>query len=69
MAGLPELLIILVVVLIVFGAGRLPAVMKDLGKGIHSFKKGMNGEDAKEDASKNASKPKATKKSSPKSKK
>lgn len=69
MAGLPELLIILLVVLIVFGAGRLPAVMKDLGKGINSFKEGMKGDDAKEETSKEVNKPKAAKKSSPKSKK
>ena len=37
--GGPELIIILVVVLIVFGAGRLPNVMADLGKGVREFKK------------------------------
>ena len=36
-----ELLVILVIVLLVFGAGRLPGVMGSLGKGIQSFKKGM----------------------------
>lgn len=45
-----HILVVLVVVLIVFGAGRLPQVMGDLGKGIRSFKDGMNGEngDAKQ---------------------
>jgi sec-independent protein translocase protein TatA len=38
--GLPELLIILVIVFLVFGAGKLPEVMGQLGKGIHSFKEG-----------------------------
>ncbi|MBV8060680.1 MAG: twin-arginine translocase TatA/TatE family subunit [Alphaproteobacteria bacterium] len=40
-----HILIVLVVVLIIFGAGRLPNVMGDLGKGIRSFKAGLNGED------------------------
>lgn len=34
-------LVVLAVVLIVFGAGRLPQTMGDLAKGIRSFKKGM----------------------------
>lgn len=36
-----ELAIILVIVLIVFGAGKLPKVMSDLGKGVRSFKSAM----------------------------
>ncbi|MPZ21504.1 MAG: twin-arginine translocase TatA/TatE family subunit [Luteitalea sp.] len=36
--GLPELLIILFIVLLVFGASRLPEVMGGLGKGIRNFK-------------------------------
>ncbi|MPY87645.1 MAG: twin-arginine translocase TatA/TatE family subunit [Luteitalea sp.] len=36
--GLPELLIILFIVLLVFGASRLPEVMGGLGKGIKNFK-------------------------------
>lgn len=43
--GLPELLIILLVVLVLFGAGKLPSVMADMGKGINAFKKGMSGKD------------------------
>lgn len=39
-----HLLVVLVVVLIVFGAGRLPHVMGDLGKGIRNFKAGLNGD-------------------------
>lgn len=42
--GFRELLIILVIVLIVFGLGKLPKVMKDLGKGIKEFKDGMSQE-------------------------
>ncbi len=37
--GSTELIIVLVVILIVFGAGKLPGVMRDLGKGISEFKK------------------------------
>ena len=39
--GMGELVIILVIVLLIFGAGRLPEVMGSLGKGIQSFKKGV----------------------------
>jgi sec-independent protein translocase protein TatA len=42
MLGIKELLIILLVVLIVFGAGKLKTVGKDLGEAIKSFKEGMN---------------------------
>ncbi len=38
--GLPELLIILVIVFLVFGAGKLPDVMSQLGKGVQAFKDG-----------------------------
>ena len=38
-----HILIVLIVVLIVFGAGKLPKVMGDLGKGIRNFKEGMDG--------------------------
>lgn len=44
--GTLKLLIILLIVLVIFGAGKLPKVMGDLGRGIRSFKKGLNeGED------------------------
>lgn len=46
--GFGEILVILLVILIVFGAGKLPKVMGDLGKGIKSFKEGMSeGEEKK----------------------
>jgi sec-independent protein translocase protein TatA len=35
---------LVVVVLIVFGAGKLPQVMGDLGKGVRNFKAGLNGD-------------------------
>ncbi len=40
--GHTELLIILVLVLIIFGAGKLPQVGGALGKGLRNFKKGIN---------------------------
>ena len=45
--GTQELLIILVLVMILFGAGKLPQVGSALGKGLRNFKKGVN--DANED--------------------
>ncbi len=42
--GIPELLIILVIVLVIFGAGRLTEIMGALGKGIREFRKAA-GED------------------------
>ena len=41
--GVPELLIVLVIVLIFFGAGKLPNVMSQLGKGTKAFKDGVKG--------------------------
>lgn len=37
--GMPELLVILVIILIIFGAGKLPEIGSALGKGIKNFKK------------------------------
>jgi sec-independent protein translocase protein TatA len=36
--GMPELLIILVIILIIFGAGKLPQIGRGLGQGIKNFK-------------------------------
>ena len=43
--SLTNLLIILVIVLILFGAGKLPKVMGDIGRGIKNFKDGLNNKD------------------------
>ena len=40
--GLPELLIILVIILLLFGVGRVSQVGKELGSAISSFRKGLN---------------------------
>lgn len=47
--GMPELLVILVIVLVVFGAGKLPKLGEGLGKGISNFKKSLK-EDKEEGA-------------------
>ena len=39
--GMPELILILVICLLVFGAAKLPEIGKSLGKAIGEFKKGM----------------------------
>ena len=39
---LPELLIIFAIILLVFGAGKLPQVMGQLGKGVNAFKEGAS---------------------------
>jgi len=40
--GMPELIVVLVIVLIIFGAGKLPEIGAGLGKGIRNFKKATN---------------------------
>ena len=42
--GMGELLLILVIVFVLFGAGKLPQVMQDIGKGIKGLKKGLKDE-------------------------
>lgn len=39
--GLPELLVILVIVLLLFGAARLPEIAKSIGKSVQTFKQGI----------------------------
>jgi sec-independent protein translocase protein TatA len=54
-------LIVIVIVLLVFGPGRLAGVGKGLGEGIKSFKKGLTS-DEEDDKSATASKPQITEK-------
>lgn len=44
--GITELLVILVIVLVIFGAGRLPQIGSGLGKAIRGFKDAIEGKDA-----------------------
>lgn len=44
--GMWELLVILFIVLIIFGAGRLPEIGRGLGEGIRNFKKSLKEPDA-----------------------
>lgn len=37
--GMPELIVILIIILIIFGAGKLPEIGSGIGKGIKNFKK------------------------------
>ena len=43
--GMPELLVILVIVLVIFGAGKLPEIGGALGKGIKNFKKSVRNDE------------------------
>ncbi len=42
-----HLIIILLIVLVLFGAGKIPKIMSDLAKGVKAFKDGMKDEDKK----------------------
>jgi sec-independent protein translocase protein TatA len=57
-----NIIIILVIILILFGAGRLPKVMGDLGKGIKSFKDGLKDENLESKKTKVKKLPKPSKK-------
>lgn len=48
--GTQELILIALLVLLLFGAAKIPELMKSLGKGIKSFKKEMNGLDENGDS-------------------
>ncbi len=45
MPGFQELLIILLIVLVIFGASKLPQLGRGLGEGIRNFKRGIKGDD------------------------
>ncbi len=48
--GAPELLIILVIVLLLFGPGRIAKAAGELGKGIRSFREGLSGKSEEKEA-------------------
>ena len=69
--GTSELLIICIILLVLFGAKRLPALARSIGSGINEFKKGLNTpvsdlEDAEEEEVKTKRQKKQSKKSSSK---
>jgi sec-independent protein translocase protein TatA len=43
--GMPELIVILVIIVIIFGAGKLPEIGSGIGKGIKNFKEATKKED------------------------
>lgn len=45
--GMPELIVILVIIVIIFGAGKLPEIGSGIGKGIKNFKDATKKEEAK----------------------
>lgn len=48
--GTTELIIILVIVVMLFGVGKLPMVAKQLGSGVRGFQKSLRGEDEEDEA-------------------
>ncbi|MBI5934021.1 MAG: twin-arginine translocase TatA/TatE family subunit [Chloroflexi bacterium] len=54
--GLPEILVLLVVVLLIFGPGRIGKIAGELGQGIKNFREGLGGK--KEDESQEPPQPK-----------
>ena len=52
--GPTALIIILFIILIIFGAGRLPEIGSALGRGIREFRKGQSGEEAPEEPDRTA---------------
>ncbi|MBQ9865173.1 MAG: twin-arginine translocase TatA/TatE family subunit [Bacteroidales bacterium] len=47
--GTTEIVVIVLVVLLLFGGKKIPELMRGMGKGVKSFKDGMNGLDEKEE--------------------
>lgn len=55
MPGVQELVVILLIVIVLFGATRLPQLGKGLGEGIRNFRSGLKGDDSKESLSESTS--------------
>lgn len=56
--GAPELLLILIIALVVFGPGKLPAIGQALGKSLREFKEAVNNDDVQQVTEKTESKKK-----------
>lgn len=50
--GFPEIVLILVILVVLFGASRIPELGRGLGEGIRNFKKGMKGGGGDDDGKK-----------------
>ena len=48
--GFPEIILILVIVILIFGTSRIPELGRGLGEGIRNFKKSVKDDDKKEEA-------------------
>lgn len=59
MIGFKELLVILLIVIILFGANRLPRIMGDIGKGVRSLRDGLKGEENEQAAADKPAAPKS----------
>ena len=46
--GFPELIVIFLIIMVLFGASRLPQMGRGLGEGIRNFKKGIRGDETPE---------------------
>jgi sec-independent protein translocase protein TatA len=47
--GMPELVVIFLIILLLFGANKIPKIAKDIGSGIREFKKSVSGEEEKDE--------------------
>ena len=47
--GVPELVIIFLIIVVLFGASRIPHIGRGLGEGIRNFKKGLKGDESETD--------------------
>ena len=45
--GAPELIIVLVIVILIFGVGRIAKIGSEMGKGMREFRKGLKGDEKK----------------------
>lgn len=52
MLSISHLVVVLLIILVLFGAGKLPNVMGDIGKGIKNFRQGLKDEKAPEEPKK-----------------
>jgi sec-independent protein translocase protein TatA len=59
--GMPELIVILVIIVIIFGAGKLPEIGSGIGKGIKNFKEATSKEESKKLDEENQEKDDSTK--------